>query len=104
VAGLARVALQRSDLPAAREHIDAILTHLERGGSLQGADQPLRVDLTCYRVLQQAGDTGASRLLETAYHILQERAAKIADEPTRQAFLNNIEYHREIQAAYLGRG
>jgi predicted ATPase/class 3 adenylate cyclase len=104
VAGLARVALQRGDLPAARQHIDAILTHLERGGSLQGADQPLRVDLTCYRVLQQAGDQRASRLLETAYRILQERAAKIADEPTRQAFLNNIEYHWEIQAAYSGRG
>jgi len=104
VAGLARVELRRGDLPAALEHIDAILTHLERGGSLQGADQPLRVDLTCYRVLQQAGDPRASRLLETAYHILQERAAKIADKPTRQAFLNNIEYHQEIQAAYLGRG
>jgi predicted ATPase/class 3 adenylate cyclase len=104
LAGLARVALQRGDLPAARQHIDTILTHLERGGSLEGADQPLRVDLTCYRVLQQAGDPRASRLLETAYHILQERAAKIADEPTRQAFLNNIEYHREIQAAYLRSG
>ena len=100
VAGLARVALLRGDLPVARQHIDAILTHLERGGSLQGADQPLRVDLTCYQVLQQAGDPRAGRLLETAYGILQERAAKIADEPARQIFLNNIEYHREIKAAY----
>jgi class 3 adenylate cyclase/tetratricopeptide (TPR) repeat protein len=103
LAGLARVALQRGDLSAARRHVDAILTHLARGGSLQGTDQPLRVDLTCYQVLQQAGDPRASRLLETAYRTLQERAAKIADEPARQAFLTNIAYHREIQAAYSGR-
>jgi class 3 adenylate cyclase/tetratricopeptide (TPR) repeat protein len=101
VAGLARVALQRGDLSMALQHIDAILPHLERGGSLQGTDQPLRVNLICYQVLQQFGDPRASHLLETAYRILQERAAKIPDKPTRQAFLNNIEYHREIWVAYL---
>jgi tetratricopeptide (TPR) repeat protein len=99
-AGLAQVALLHGDLPAARQYVSDILTHLEAGGSLQGADNPLRVYLTCFRVLQQTGDPRAQNLLETAYQILHARAAKIPDEQTRRAFLDNIEQHREIQAAH----
>lgn len=99
-AGLARVALQRSDVQAAYRHINAVVAHLESGGSLLGADEPLRVYLTCYQVLQQANDPRAQDILDTAHRMLQERAVKIPDKPTRHAFLTNIEQHREILSAY----
>ncbi len=76
-----------------------MLDYLDSGGSLDGADEPLRVYLTLYLVLRQAGDARAAGLLETAARLLDERASRITDEAARRAFLENIEHHREIRAA-----
>lgn len=37
----------------------------------------------------------ASRVLETGYRLLQERAAKM-DEEMRRSYLGKVPYHREI--------
>jgi predicted ATPase/class 3 adenylate cyclase len=103
-AGLARAAMQQADLPGAVRAITPVLAHLAGGGGLQGTDQPLRVYLTCYQVLSQASDSRARSFLETAYHLLLERAAKITDEAARQSFLTRIDYHRAIQVAYASPG
>jgi len=95
LAGLARVALTQGE----PTRVEEILTHLETG-ALDGADDPLRVYLTCYRVLVANGDPRAPQILDTAHALLQERAAKIEDEPTRRSFLENITTHREIVAEW----
>ena len=99
-AGLARVALLLEDLPAAVEQINRVVAQIESGGSLLGTDEPLRVYITCYQVLRQASDPRAKDILDTAYRMLQERAAKIPDEKTRHAFMTKIEQHREILFAH----
>jgi tetratricopeptide (TPR) repeat protein len=96
LAGLARIAMANGDHPTAQDHIRPILTHLDSGKPLEGTDEPLRVYLTCYQVLQGADDPHAAAIIETAYNHLQEQAAKIGDESTRHNFLQNISYHREI--------
>jgi predicted ATPase/class 3 adenylate cyclase len=102
-AGLARAALQRGDTTAALEWLKPVLAHLKTGGKLESADDPLRVYLTCYLALQKIGDPAALTLLETAYGLMMEQAERITDEPTRQAFLNNIQRHVEIRTAWEGR-
>jgi len=98
-AGLARVALQRGDILSALHDLEPVLAHLERGGNLDGTDEPLRVYLTCHLVLERAGDPRALRLLETGQRLLDERAAKIQDDARRQAFMN-IDHHRAIRQAW----
>jgi hypothetical protein len=100
MAGLARVALADGDIAQALAHVESILTYLEGGGTLNGTLEPLRIYLTCYQVLRAAGDPRAERVLTTAYALLQERAAKLPNEPTRLMFLQNVPYHREIVAAW----
>lgn len=95
-AGLARVALRKGDLAAARASIEPVFAHLEGGGSLDGCHEPLLVYLTAYQVLAQSGDQRADILLETAYHQLQDQAVKIVDEESRSSFLNNA-HHKEIR-------
>jgi predicted ATPase len=102
-AGLARLALLQGDWPSARLHAASIHAHLSAGGTMDGTDEPLRVYLTCYRVFQQGGDRRAAGMLETAYNLLQERAAKINDASMRSIFLEKVPYHREILAAWNDR-
>ncbi|NIV37132.1 MAG: hypothetical protein GWN58_49190, partial [Anaerolineae bacterium] len=78
-AGLARVAQAQGDGPLAVGHIEEIL-HQLNGDNLDGNDEPLRVYLTCYQVLRAYGDPRAERILDGAYGLLQQRAAKIQSQ------------------------
>ena len=100
LAGLARVCLAQADLGRARAHVEEILDHLESGGTLGGAISPFAVYLTCYRVLEASEDDRAPRILEMAHNLLQERAAKIADETMRCSFLENVAAHRQLVDAF----
>jgi adenylate cyclase len=103
-AGSARAALAQGDLAQAQGDVAAILAYLDAGSSLDGTDEPLRIYLTCYQVLQANQDGRADEILVTAHQALQERAARLADESTRRAFLQSIPWHREIVRAYSERG
>jgi class 3 adenylate cyclase/tetratricopeptide (TPR) repeat protein len=96
-AGLARVALGCGDLGGALAHVETILAHLE-GQAFGGADEPLRIFLTCYRALRAAADPRAAGILCMAYELLHARAAKLADGTVRRTFLEQVPYHREIGA------
>jgi tetratricopeptide (TPR) repeat protein len=95
LAGLARVAQAQGDLAQAQSLVEEILRHLE-ANTLDGAREPLRVYLTCYRVLCAIPDPRAQVILDTAFSLLQEQAAKITDEDMRSSFMENVPVHREI--------
>jgi predicted ATPase/class 3 adenylate cyclase len=98
-ASLARLALAQGDLPQAATQVTPILAHLEAGQQLYGAEAPLRIMLTCYRVLQANADPHASDLLRRAYEQLQTQASQLDDE-ARQRYLTNIPWNREVLAAW----
>lgn len=105
VAGLARIALARGDLPTAVALGEEIARHLEKHPRLDGTDQPFRVYLTCYQVFQASNDPRAARIIETAGTLLHERAATIDDTRLRHSFLHNVPWHHillEIQATEKG--
>jgi len=100
-AGLARVALAQNDACSALRHVEGVLAHVAAGGTLEGADSAIVVELTCYRTLMSNRDQRAAEWLKRAYTQLQARAATISDEALRQAFLENIPSHRDVTAAWL---
>ncbi|MCP4535937.1 MAG: tetratricopeptide repeat protein, partial [Chloroflexi bacterium] len=95
LAGLARVSLAQGKLDLSLAQVEEILTYLE-DNSLDGTEEPMRIYLTCYRVLQANDDLCARSVLETAYQALQEQATAITDQEIRRSFLENVLYHREI--------
>jgi tetratricopeptide (TPR) repeat protein len=114
LAGLARLCLAQGDLPQAVAHVEQILSHLEND-SLEGTLEPVRIYLTCYRILQANESEGApagSRLnrgreeeiLHTAHQLLQERAAKISSKKIRRMYLENVTAHRELVYEFDGVG
>jgi class 3 adenylate cyclase/tetratricopeptide (TPR) repeat protein len=96
-AGLARVALLRSDLPAAQELVEVVLRELENN-PLRGCDDPSRIYLTLYQVLLQCGDPRAGQVLQAGFSELEERSLHIDDEAMRQTFLDNIPINQELLA------
>lgn len=97
-AGLACVLLAQGNLAQAQAHIEEILSYLAHA-TLDGADEPLRVYLACYRGLQAIRDPRAMDVLKTACDLLQAQAAQIPDLEARRAFLEDVAVHREIDQA-----
>jgi hypothetical protein len=95
LAGLAHVSLLQGDLVLAQTHAEEILSYFQ-DSVVDGTDDPFRIYLTCYRVLQANRDPRAEGVLATAHQLLQERAAKISDEELRRSFLERVPANREI--------
>ncbi len=100
VSGLARVALAAGDLATALAHIELLLAHQAGGGSFDGTEEPLLLPLTCWRVLQAAGDPRARAVLAAAVAELQAQAERICDADARHRFLNQVPHHGETLQAW----
>lgn len=96
LAGQARVALARGDLPQAQAHVAGILSLLERFGSFPGAGDDLGLYLICGQVLQAVGDGRAGQLLAEAHRLLEARAARIANPEFRRSLRQEVAANREI--------
>ena len=103
LAGLARLALGRGALDAARGHIDEIVAHLDGGGSVDGTEDPLWIFLTCHHVLAAAEHERSAEFLRHAHGVLMERAAALADTE-RESFLGQVPSHRAIVTAWSAAG
>ena len=98
-AGLARIALAQGDLTLALAQVEAILKYLE-SHPLAGPDEPFRIYLTGYRVLDANHDPRATAVLQTAHDVLHEYADRITDAASRHSFLENVATHRELRRAF----
>ncbi|WP_139022971.1 adenylate/guanylate cyclase domain-containing protein [Chitinimonas sp. BJB300] len=100
VAALAFEALQRQDVSRAKLLVDDILTHLSTGAGLDGCDEPMRILLNSYEVLNAAKDSRATDLLVRAHTELMGRAQKMGNAESRQRFLYAVPVHRALLTAY----
>lgn len=97
--GLVSVELAQGNLQQAMVHTDECLQGLS--GRMVGSDVDLfPVYLACYQVLNAVQDERTLDVLQTAYRLLQESAAKIIEEDLRHSFLENVPSHHEILLAY----
>ncbi|CAG0929482.1 Putative HTH-type transcriptional regulator [Thermoflexales bacterium] len=102
-AGLARVALAQGDLVQAQNHVTEILNYLQ-AATLDGTEEPVRIYLTCYLVLNANQDPRAPEILTTAYGFLQKRASRTSSERTHRSFLEQVPSHRELLAEWTKYG
>jgi len=98
-AGLARIALLENKTEEALEIVDQILRVCE-DYDMNGCEEPLRVYLTCFRVLEANHDPRAEGILKKAYALLEQRASMIEELYLRKSFLEIVEVNREISQAF----
>jgi hypothetical protein len=75
--------------------VEEVLDYLAKG-PIEGVDEPIRICLTCYQVLQSCGDGRAGDVLQQAYDRLMVIASKIFDPAIRATFLGRVPTHREL--------
>jgi tetratricopeptide (TPR) repeat protein len=97
-AGLARLALRRSDLLQAGQHAMHVSSYLEEHGS-QGLELPTLVYLSCAMVFQALGDNPRlQKALENGRKELQTRLDQISEADWRTTFLEAIPENRDLLA------
>lgn len=101
LAGLVQSALRRGDVEGALESTEHILVHLDRGGSFEGAEEPLRIYHACYEALVEAKDPRATSLLMRAGWLLDSFLSNLPDEAARSLFLSSAPWRGAIQQARL---
>lgn len=117
-ARLAEARLASGEPPAAHSLVDEVISalagveHRETGEPQSGRPLPLSFDqlaglsdpfgvlLTCYRVLAAANDRRAGPLLNAAYALLQEQAARLPAGERQTGYLENVPSHRELGRLY----
>ena len=99
-AGLARIYLVQGKLAQAQAVMQEILAYLDQGRSLDAADEPLRILLTCYQVLAANQHPRAAEMLHTTFNRLCQRVAHIPDQGARRSVVENVPWYREIITAW----
>jgi len=101
LSGLVRVALAQNQSELALTLVEEIMEHLTQD-TVEGTEEPLRIYLTCYQVLQNSQDSRARACLKWAYDLLQKRLAAITDPAKRDTFIEQVASHRQIIMAWEG--
>jgi tetratricopeptide (TPR) repeat protein len=112
-AGLAMTYLAQNHPTQALEAVEEILDQVAvedlvspegalriRYTRLEGLNEPFRVLLTCYRVLQALNDRRAELILGAAYQLLREQTDRLPAGPAQTNYLEAIPVHRELRRIY----
>ena len=99
LAGLASIALAQGRLAQAQLQVEEILKSLTPH-TFNEVDEAELICSICYQVLYAGHDPRATHMLKMAYDLVQARAAPLADETARRAFLENDPLYRAIVQAW----
>lgn len=95
IAGQVRALMRQNKIEAAKTAVAPLVTYLQTG-SLSGANDPVRIYLTCHALFAEEDAAQAEKWLRQGKTWLDQRAATITDPAIRETFLNAIPSHREL--------
>jgi tetratricopeptide (TPR) repeat protein len=101
LAGLILLALEVQDIPRAKTLTDEVMHFLSAGATLDATEEPLRVYLACYNVLERMQDPRANQILVSAKQVLEEQTSKLKDEESRSMYIRNVPWRQAIEQAWL---
>lgn len=82
--------------------VDEVYAALDGGVSIEGCEEPMRVHLSCWRVLRALDDPRAEQRLAAARAQLLDRASRVKDPIQRERFLQRVDDHRALLHAGTG--
>jgi tetratricopeptide (TPR) repeat protein len=96
-AGLINVYLEMGDQVSAEIEAEQVLGHMEQNTLFEGAEEPLRIFLALYRVLEKKNDPRASVVLQNAFQLLNTQVSKLRSEDARRMYVENVPWRRAVQ-------
>ena len=99
LAGMADTARAAGRPIEAVAHVDEVLAYLDRGGSLDGTEDPLQIWFICHRVLDETGSSRAAEILARGHTQLLHQVETL-EPPEREAVLSRVQVHRSLMEAF----
>jgi tetratricopeptide (TPR) repeat protein len=99
VSGSAYLDFKCNQPERAMEKVNEILDHFG-DKRISGIEQPARIYLICYEILDQATDSRAPELLKRGYEQLQETANAISDPVLQESFMQCVAENRAVAYYY----
>ncbi|MBK8619658.1 MAG: tetratricopeptide repeat protein [Anaerolineales bacterium] len=96
-AGLISAYLKMNDQVSAQGEAEHILQYMETNPAFEGAEEPLRIFLALYQILEKTKDPRASIVLHNAIQLLNTQVSKLNSEEARRVFVENVPWRRAIQ-------
>jgi hypothetical protein len=87
----------------AQKLMEELLGYLSEGSTIDATEEPLRVYLACYKVLERMEDPRSIQILDKAMQLLEAQVSKINHEQSRRTFIENVPWRRAIEQAWLDR-
>ena len=103
LAMLAQVEFESGKQADAMAHAEKIMAYLETGGTLDGTEEPIRIYLTVYLILNKNRDPRSIRILENAHSLLQEQVARLKDETYKRMYVENVPWRRDVERRWKER-
>jgi class 3 adenylate cyclase/predicted ATPase len=103
MAGLIQVALQSNDIFLAKKLMEELIGYLDQEAILDGTEEPLRVYLLCYEVLERIEDPRSIQILDKAMQLLEAQVSKFNDEQSRRRYIDNVPWRRAIEQTWLNK-
>jgi class 3 adenylate cyclase len=95
LSGIARLHLEDGNPTRALHYVEEILKDLE-SQNLSGMEEPFRIYLICYQVLEANHDKRAPAILEAGYRFLLDRGDLIKEDRLRRMFLEKVPWNRKL--------
>ncbi|MFM2059747.1 MAG: hypothetical protein RLY71_4132 [Pseudomonadota bacterium] len=100
VAAIAQLHMTLGERQQALDLVRGILAQLDEGVSLEGTEEPLRILLVCFQVLETHNEPRAREVLKTAYQTLDARAKRISGKEKQKSYMTGVPFHAAIVTAW----
>jgi tetratricopeptide (TPR) repeat protein len=100
LAGLIQTYLEKGDGSSALRETENILSYLEQGGTLEGAEAPLRIYYACFLTLKKTGDLRSQNVLRAAVQLLETQVSKLRSEASRRRYVENVPWRHALRQAW----
>ncbi len=103
-AGLIQTYLKMGDQISAQNEAERILQYMNENKSFEGAEEPLRIFLAAFQVLEKTKDPRILVVLQNAIQLLNMQVSKLRSEDARRMYVENVPWRRAILQAVKENG
>jgi predicted ATPase/class 3 adenylate cyclase len=96
-AGLCETYFKLGNLEAAKDEAMQLMEYIEENKTLEGMEEPLRVFLSVFNVLDGIKDPRSQVVLQYASQLLEARVSNLSSEESRRMFVENVPWRRTIR-------
>ncbi|HNE67765.1 MAG TPA: tetratricopeptide repeat protein [Anaerolineales bacterium] len=99
-AAIGQTLYELMDIEAAFIEVEKVLEYMQENPNLEGAEEPLRVMLTCYLVLKEKRDPRHKNILQNANLLLDTQVSKLRSDEARHVYVENVPWRRMLRKYY----